>query len=93
MRDPRDGLKYLPLPNQHPAPREVAVQHHLEGGVVLSSAALWFTTFWEGFATRWIGTDARLALLASLCGGGDGGQARPSRLPAEGGGCDGGCEV
>ena len=34
----------------------------------------------------------RLALLASLCDGGGGGQARPSRLPAEGG-CDGGCEV
>ena len=35
---------------------------------------------------------AHLALLASLCGGGGGGQARPSRLPAAGG-CDGGCEV
>ena len=30
---------------------------------------------------------ARLALLVSLCGGGGGGQARPSRLPA-GGGCE-----
>ena len=38
-------------------------------------------------AARWKGTAARLALLVSLCGGGGGGQARPSRLPA-GGGCE-----
>ena len=34
VRDPRGGLIPLPLPDQHPAPREVAAQAHLhlEGG-------------------------------------------------------------
>ena len=30
VRDLRDGL--VPLPDQHPAPREEAAQHNLEGG-------------------------------------------------------------
>ena len=46
--------------------------------------ASWFTAC---CASRWKGTAARLALLVSLCGGGGGGQVRPSRQPA-GGGCD-----
>ena len=32
VRDPMDGLTPLPLPDQHPAPREVAAQHNLKGG-------------------------------------------------------------
>ena len=32
VRDLRDGLIPLPLPDQHPAPREVAAHHHLELG-------------------------------------------------------------
>ena len=72
---------YLSQTNIQPAPREVAAHHHLEGG----SAASWFTTWWwGGCAERWFGT---AALLASPCGGSGGGQARPSRLPVEGG-CD-----
>ena len=50
----------------------------------LAVTTSWFTAC---CAARWKGTAARLALLVSLCGGGGGGQARPSRLPA-GGGCE-----
>ena len=32
VRDPMDGLTPLLLPDQHPAPREVAAQHNQEGG-------------------------------------------------------------
>ena len=78
VRHPRDGLIPLPLPDQDPALREVGAHHHLEGGSELCC----FTAWWGGCA-------ARLALLALLCGEG---QARPSRLWAEGG-CDQWCEV